>query len=206
MNLGLIDASGNALAKTEHLSVYDASGKELGLKGDTGSQGPQGDPGPTGPPGADATAPVGAILMYGGTSAPAGWLICDGASLLRAGTYAALFAVIGTAFGSADGTHFNLPDMRARFPMGLDSANGHSIGTKGGAASVLLQVAELPPHTHSMQRWSTGSAASQPDNTLGTHPNATPVATNMPPTGSTGGGSAHENRPPYLEVNFIIKY
>src|SRR5205085_39849 len=53
---------------------------------------------------------TGMILMWGTTSAPTGWVFCDGSSLLRAGTYAALFAVIGTTFGSADGTHFNVPD------------------------------------------------------------------------------------------------
>jgi hypothetical protein len=59
------------------------------------------------------TCATGAIVMYGGAagSPPSGWLTCDGSSLLRA-SFAALFTVIGTTFGYADGTHFNLPDMR----------------------------------------------------------------------------------------------
>lgn len=59
-----------------------------------------------------ADAPIGAILAFGGSSAPAGWMICNGAAISRT-TYAALFAVIGTAYGAGDGsTTFNLPDPR----------------------------------------------------------------------------------------------
>ena len=63
-------------------------------------------------------APIGSIIMFGGATAPTGYVLCNNASLLRAGTYADLFAVIGTTFGSADGTHFNVPDMRGIFPRG----------------------------------------------------------------------------------------
>lgn len=63
-----------------------------------------------------AGAPAGTILLSGcpSISPPAGTLFCDGSSLLRT-TYATLFAAIGTAFGTADGTHFNIPDHRGRF-------------------------------------------------------------------------------------------
>lgn len=59
-----------------------------------------------------ADAPIGAILAFGGATAPAGWLLCQGQAISRT-TYAALFAVIGTAYGAGDGsTTFNLPDPR----------------------------------------------------------------------------------------------
>lgn len=59
-----------------------------------------------------ADAPVGSIQAYGGTTAPLGWLLCQGQAVSRA-TYAELFAVIGTAFGVGDGsTTFNVPDLR----------------------------------------------------------------------------------------------
>lgn len=77
-------------------------------------------------------APAGAIMMYGGSAAPAGYLLCDGASLLRA-SYTALFAAIGTAYGSVDITHFNVPDLRQRFPMGkAASGTGNVLGVTGG--------------------------------------------------------------------------
>lgn len=59
-----------------------------------------------------ADAPIGAINAYGGITAPSGWLLCQGQAISRI-EYAELFAVIGTAYGSGDGsTTFNLPDPR----------------------------------------------------------------------------------------------
>ena len=57
--------------------------------------------------------PPGVVYPFAGPIAniPAGYLLCNGASLLRS-SYAALFAAIGTIYGAADGTHFNLPDYR----------------------------------------------------------------------------------------------
>lgn len=68
--------------------------------------------------------PVGAILPFGGGTAPAGWLLCEGAPVSRA-TYADLFAVIGTAFGSGNGSStFNVPDLRGVFLRGADGGTG----------------------------------------------------------------------------------
>lgn len=67
--------------------------------------------------------PTGVILPYGGTSAPTGYLMCTGGSYLRSG-YANLFAVIGTAFGAVDATHFNVPDKRGRVSRGVDGGAG----------------------------------------------------------------------------------
>lgn len=68
--------------------------------------------------------PSGSITMYGGSSAPSGWLLCDGSEVSRA-TYATLFGNIGTAFGSGNGsTTFNLPDMQGRVPIGVGSPSG----------------------------------------------------------------------------------
>lgn len=58
----------------------------------------------------DARMPTGTILNYGGSTAPSGFLICDGGTISRT-TYASLFAVIGTTYGAGDGsTTFNLPN------------------------------------------------------------------------------------------------
>lgn len=65
-----------------------------------------------------ADAPVGVINPFGGTTAPEGWLLCNGQAISRT-DYADLFAVIGTAFGSGDGsTTFNVPDFRESVPKG----------------------------------------------------------------------------------------
>lgn len=64
--------------------------------------------------------PAGAVLPYAGAAAPTGFLLCDGSSKLRA-TYPDLFTAIGTTFGTVDGTHFTVPDMRGRVPVGVGS-------------------------------------------------------------------------------------
>jgi len=81
---------------------------------------------------------VGVITMFGGSTAPNGWLLCDNSAVSRA-TYAALYAIIGTTYGVGDGsTTFNVPDMRGVFPRGagtsakLTNANGTAFaGTLG---------------------------------------------------------------------------
>jgi microcystin-dependent protein len=75
------------------------------------------------------TIPVGTISPYAGASAPANWLLCDGSAVSRA-TYAALFAVTGTAYGVGDGsTTFNVPDLRGRIVVG--SGTGAQQGAAG---------------------------------------------------------------------------
>lgn len=94
---------------------------------------------------ASALMPSGVILPFGGTTAPTGWLICDGSAISRT-TYAALFSAVGTTHGTGDGsTTFNLPDMQGVFPRGAGTngtsnyggVTGHtpaggSVGNKGG--------------------------------------------------------------------------
>jgi len=77
--------------------------------------------------------PAGTMQMYAGGTAPAGWLLCDGAAVSRA-DHAALFGAIGTAFGPGDGsTTFSLPDMRGRVPVGAGAGAGLTARTLGGA-------------------------------------------------------------------------
>lgn len=69
----------------------------------------------------DQTTPAGVIMAFAASSAPTGWLICDGSAISRA-TYATLFAVVGTTWGVGDGsTTFNIPDFRGQFLRGFDS-------------------------------------------------------------------------------------
>lgn len=163
--------------------------------------------------------PTGGLVMWSTASAPSGFLLCDGSAVSRS-TYAALFAIVSTTFGSGDGsTTFNVPNYTNRMPYGT------TIGATGGSAN-----ATLVSHTHTF----TGNA-------LGTHNhattfnqtskgnNATPYMLSNPfigenlngsvaldttstsagtPSGtnSTEGSSAtNANLPPYLGINFIIK-
>lgn len=155
--------------------------------------------------------PVGVILPYGGSSAPTGFLLCDGDAVSRT-TYSALFAAIGTSFGVGNGsTTFNLPDMRGRVPLGLDNLGGvsantvtnaaaDSIGGTEGAEDHTLIVAELASHTHSYtiatNRNNTGSSSGTTDYWV----NDTSAL-----TGSNGSNTAHNNMQPYLTTNYIIR-
>lgn len=95
--------------------------------------------------------PVGTIVQTAASSAGTGWLMCDGSSLVRA-TYPELFSAIGTTYGSASGTTFNLPDMRGRVPLAAGTGTGltaRTLAATGGAESVTLAATQIPGHTHS---------------------------------------------------------
>jgi microcystin-dependent protein len=83
--------------------------------------------------------------MYGGTSAPTGWLACDGSAVSQA-TYADLYAVIGHTFGAdPGGGNFILPNLVSKFARGSATP-----GTGAGSDTYSLSIAEanLPSHTH----------------------------------------------------------
>ena len=92
-----------------------------------------------------STIPVGTVAQWAVASPPENWLICNGQSLLRA-DYADLFAVLGTVYGAADGTHFYLPDYREYSPMGA----GTTVPIAGAGGSLLHAISptEMPQHNH----------------------------------------------------------
>ena len=108
-----------------------------------------------------ALIPIGVILPFAASSAPIGYLLCYGQAVSRT-TYAALFAIIGTAYGVGDGsTTFNVPDLRGRAIAGSDvmggvgagrltaasGMSGTGVGGVGGVQTVTLLTANLPPYT-----------------------------------------------------------
>src|SRR5690606_10883022 len=120
-----------------------------------------------------AAIPTGAIMPYAGAAEPAGWLFCDGRAVSRT-TYAALFAVIGTTYGAGDGsTTFNLPNLKGRVPVGLDTGQAEfdSLGETGAAKTHTFSVSELPSHTHGVGTLVTQSAGAHghPTSTAGAH-------------------------------------
>ena len=99
---------------------------------------------------ADPSAPAGLITAYGGTSAPDGWLLCDGADL-TADTFPALFAAIGYTYGGSGAT-FKAPNLTGRAPFGVHAGSVEfpALGTTGGVKARTLNVSDLPAHTHGM--------------------------------------------------------
>ena len=94
--------------------------------------------------------PIGAVSLWITNTAPDGYLICRGQSLLKAGAYANLYAVIGTTYGSVDGTHFSLPDLQGRSAIGVKTSSTpfSALGISGGSTSITLALAQLPAHLH----------------------------------------------------------
>lgn len=94
---------------------------------------------------ADQQSPSGSVLMYVGTSAPTGYLFCDGTSYLTA-SYAALFAIIGYTYGGSGG-NFNVPDFRTRLPRGAATpTTAGTLNVQGGNDSIT--ITNIPAHVH----------------------------------------------------------
>ena len=164
----------------------------------------------------NTNTPVGSISLFAGTTAPSGWLICDGSAVSRT-TYANLFSVIGTTYGTGDGsTTFNIPNLKGKVPVGYDSSdtNFDTIGETGGEKTHTLSVDEMPSHRHLGLAWvgdfntqaislNSGSAAgyhlSYGGDTVADQKNN--IYTNY-----AGGGQAHNNLQPYIVMNYIISY
>lgn len=113
--------------------------------------------------------PLGIIIAYGGTTAPTGWLMCDGTAYSRT-EYADLFAVIGTAFGSGDGsTTFNMPDLREATTkgVGLTGKSNNHYDADGLALGEFIDD-RLQDHRHSLSLGTAngGDAVTLAQNTL----------------------------------------
>lgn len=106
-------------------------------------------------PPAPAAVPTGTVFSFTGSAAPSGYLLCDGSAVSRT-TYAALFAVEGTTYGSGDGsTTFNLPNMVGRFAFGKASSGTGS--TLGGTFGTIDHTHTGAPHTHTFTTNSAGA-------------------------------------------------
>ena len=166
---------------------------------------------------------IGEIKVISWGFAPAGWALCHG-QLLPINQNQWLFSILGTSYGGDGRVNFALPDFRGRVP--VHAGGDITIGQKIGADTVALSAAEMAAHTHrlmaskvpvaataanatpaSNQVLAPGIAAlqggeTQQVNIYGTGaPDATLIAASS--TGQ-GGGQPHENRQPFLALNYII--
>lgn len=177
--------------------------------------------------------PPGVVVPFAGSSSPNGWLLCAGQNVSRT-TYARLFTAIGTTHGVGDGSStFGLPSLNGRVVVGKDNMNstdanrvttagsgvdGDTLGATGGAESVVLAEANLPSHTHTVTDPGHLHTFSDVRTTGGgvgitggsgvsvtTQSSSTDSATTGISLGSTGSGTAHNNMPPSIVLNYIIK-
>jgi microcystin-dependent protein len=156
--------------------------------------------------------PPGSIMAYGGATPPDGWKLCDGSPLATTGTYAALFAKIGTSWGGS-GSTFNLPDLRGVFLRGVNGSRTGQYADPGdgrtsGNAVGSFQADGLASHDHAF--WSAGSPSipyAYPNidsRYLTVDANRGAEARGAYNGINSAGGS--ETRPKNAYVNYIIKY
>ena len=173
-----------------------------------------------------ATPPVGSIMSYGGANAPTGWVLCDGKEISRS-TYASLYAVIGTQFGTpSNASLFKVPDLRGRFPLGADNMGGTSAGRVtdmtadnlagySGTETKTLISDNLPDHQHDMKSTNNDqfygirnitATPSDPAVIVYDGPTGSNTAQAMPNSGGVDGtvGQSFSVMNPYLTINYII--
>jgi len=142
---------------------------------------------------------TGSIMSFSSSTVPSGFLDCDGSAVSRT-TYADLFGVVGTTYGSGDGSStFNLPDLQDNHPIGVSGSK--ALGTKAGSTSVTLAETNLATHDHSYSV--TNYTASQANNdAVQGRQLAYQTAKNV---GNAGSSTAFNTFPPYIALKFMIK-
>ena len=171
------------------------------------------------------TVPAGVVDMFAGSTAPSGYLLCDGSAVSRS-TYSKLFTAIGTTYGSGDGsTTFNLPNLKGKVAVGLNSADTSfdTLGETGGVKEVTLTSAQsgLVGHNHTQNShehsvlggsgtaggatvyiFPQGSVTNTFGGTIG---KTLPVAGTNNAVSSANASESHTNLQPYIVLNYIIK-
>jgi len=145
---------------------------------------------------ASAGIPAGVIAAYGGSSAPSGWVLCDGGVAATA-TYPALFTAIGYQYGGA-GANFNLPDLQGRVPVGKGTHTEVDTLGENEGASVSNRS---PSHSHTPSNG--GSFLTHTSGTL-SYRTQGGAFTNVD-VARTSGNGALTDKPAYLVINYIIK-
>ncbi|MGD8190188.1 phage tail protein [Brevibacillus ginsengisoli] len=164
---------------------------------------------------------TGEIRLFGGNFPPKNWAFCDG-QLMSIATNPALFSILSTTYGGDGKTNFALPNLMGRAPLqqgqGPQGYN-RTLGEAGGATEVTLQLSQLPAHTHQVSAQDSVGNTNNPKDAIWAQPpiqgkfiktqeplyaTAGTSTMNLGALKTAGMGMPHNNRQPYLGLNFII--
>lgn len=165
---------------------------------------------------------LGEVRLMPYSFAPRGWMLCDG-QLLPVSAHTALFSIIGTTYGGDGRSTFALPDLKARAATGAGQGPGlqdWEPGTRRGEDAVALTLREIPRHNHDIRGLDTVGDANAPSasaylgqdrrrggqNLRFLAPSGTAPDTRLAITAlaTSGESQPHENRQPFLSVNYCI--
>jgi microcystin-dependent protein len=168
-----------------------------------------------------ATPFVGQIISVGFNFAPEGWFLCDG-SLKPVDQYTPLFQLLGSTYGGNGQTTFAVPDLRGRVPLCMGQGQGLSPYVQGqttGVEQVTLTAGNTPLHTHTIAFSANNVTDAKPAAgfTVGTNVQSAlsgfygpgPATVGLRGgtiTNNTNAGLPHENRQPFLVLNYIIAW
>lgn len=149
---------------------------------------------------------IGEIKLISFNFPPKGWAFCNG-QLLPINQNQALFSILGTQYGGDGQTNFALPNLQARMPIG--QAPSYPVGSVGGEEFHTLTINEMPSHGHAPLANPTTTGISPRNATWspsGHEMFAATANTTMSPAAisNNGGNQPHENRPPFLVLNYVI--
>ena len=153
---------------------------------------------------------LGEVKIISWNFPPKGWAFCNG-QLLPINQNQALFSILGTTYGGDGRTTFGLPNLQGRTP--IYTGQGFTLGETGGETAHTVTQAEMAAHTHVPVGNGTAGAANLgsvsnnfwADGGKSLYSSAAPNTSMLPQaTNPVGGSQAHENRSPYLVLNFII--
>jgi microcystin-dependent protein len=159
---------------------------------------------------------VGEIRAFSFNFAPTGWALCNG-QLLPINQNQALFSLLGTQFGGNGTTNFQLPNLQGSVAISMGSS--FVVGQRLGEATHTLIQGEMPTHTHAMNAFTSPANPTNVPSSSVILASATTDQTNNPavlaygagtpnapmaPLGAAGGSQPHENRMPYLVMNYCI--
>lgn len=158
---------------------------------------------------------IGEIRAFAFDYAPVGWALCDG-QLMEITQNPSLFSLLGNRYGGNGTTNFAVPDLRGRAAIGYGNGPNlapYNIAQWGGEEIVTLELSQIPSHTHQLYADAEPGSAIDPEDQYPAEisfagakiysPDKN-VAMNPGAIGDAGGSQPHENRSPYLAINFCI--